>query len=88
MLIERREEKNGLTLVLRGRLDAGHCRNLEDELESALRRGAFRVALDMDGIVFLSSAGIRSLLRYKKTLASLGGDLSVRRPSEFVREIL
>ena len=88
MQIERREEKNGLALVLRGRLDAGHCRSLEDELESALRRGAFRVALDMDGVVFLSSAGIRSLLRYKKTLASLGGDLSVRRPSEFVREIL
>lgn len=88
MLIERREEKNGLVLLLRGRLDAGHCRNLEDELESALRRGAFHVALDMDGVVFMSSAGIRSLLRYKKTLASLGGDLSIRRPSEFVREIL
>lgn len=88
MRIERREDGHELLLTLEGRLDAGSCRNLEDELEAALRRGAYRVALDMGGVDFLSSAGIRSLLRYRKMLAPIGGDLSIRRPSEFVREIL
>ncbi len=88
MRIERCEDGTELFLTLEGRLDAGSCRNLEDELEGALRRGAYRVALDMGGVDFLSSAGIRSLLRYRKMLTSLGGDLSIRRSSEFVREIL
>ena len=88
MRIERREEAAGILLTLEGRLDAGNCRILEDEFEKALRRGAYRVALDMDGVDFLSSAGIRSLLRYRKVLASLGGDLRIRRSSAFVREIL
>lgn len=88
MRIERRENGPELLLTLEGRLDAGSCRNLEDELDAALRRGAYRVALDMGGVDFLSSAGIRSLLRYRKMLAPLGGDLSIRSSSEFVREIL
>jgi anti-anti-sigma factor len=88
MQIERREEQNGLALLLRGRLDAGRCRILEDELEDAIRQGFHRIVLDMDEVLFLSSAGIRRLLRYKRTLTALGGDLAIRRPSEFVREIL
>jgi len=88
MQIERREEQNGLALLLRGRLDAGRCRILEDELEDAIRQGFHRIVLDMDEVLFLSSAGIRSLLRYKRTLTALGGDLAIRRPSEFVQEIL
>lgn len=88
MRIERIEEKKGLVLVLHGRLDAGHCRPLEDELEDALRQGAHRIALDMDDVLFLSSAGIRSLLRYQKILTGIGGELVIFRPSSFVRDIL
>lgn len=88
MHIERKEGENVLLLVLQGRLDAGHCRTLEDELEEHLRRGAYHVALDMAAVPFLSSAGIRTLLHYRKTLLALGGELSICRSSEFVREIL
>ncbi|QVL37467.1 STAS domain-containing protein [Aminirod propionatiphilus] len=88
MHIERKEGKNVLLLVLQGRLDAGHCRTLEDELEEDLRRGAYHVTLDMGEVLFLSSAGIRTLLHYRKTLLALGGELSICQSSEFVREIL
>ena len=88
MRIERIEEKTGLLLTLHGRLDAAHCRNLEDELEDALRQGAHRVTLDMEDVLFLSSAGLRTLLRYQKTLSGLGGALVLSRTSSFVREIL
>ena len=88
MHLERMEEQTGLALVLHGRLDAGSCRHLEEALEDALRQGAHRVALDMEDVPFLSSLGIRSLMLYEKTLRELGGGLSIRRPSSFVREIL
>ena len=88
MHMERVEEKTGWLLILHGRLDAAHGRNLEDEMEDALRQGAHRVALDMGGVDFMSSAGLRILLRYHKALGALGGELVLRRTSEFVRDML
>jgi len=88
MDIERTREDGELLWTLRGRLDAGNCRHLEEELQEALHRGDHRIALDMAEVPYMSSAGIRSLLLCAKTLKGLGGTFSLRRASPFVAEIL
>lgn len=76
------------TLVLAGRFDATWSDGVAAVLAECVRAGAHVVRLDLDGIVFLSSAGIRVLLASYRELSRLGGNLAVTRASEAVFTVL
>lgn len=88
MEIVRTRQRNWLEVVITGRLDAQWADTLDRELADAVRGGARRIYLEMSGIAFLSSAGIRILLKYRKELASLQGSLLILSPSEMVAKVL
>jgi anti-anti-sigma factor len=71
-----------------GRLDAIWADHVAAAVSEAIRAGHHRIALDMAGIDFLSSAGIGVLVRFHKQLRGIGGHLSVIRPSRFVEAVL
>jgi len=77
-----------LELKIEGRLDAQWADQLARELSGLLRDGVRQIHLQMAGINFLSSAGIRILLKYRKELAAADGYLQVVSPSEQVFSIL
>ena len=77
MKIEIRKEGAAVVVSPSGRLDGSGAPVLEAELSAIARRGGGRAVLDCDGIVYISSAGLRALLIGAKTCMQAGGELAI-----------
>ena len=77
-----------LELQVRGRLDGYWADHLSQSLDDAVREGARNLRLNLSEVSYLSSAGIRVLVRAHKQLSAIQGSFSVSAPSEAVRSIL
>ena len=74
-------------LVLSGRLDSFGAQTLDQELATSLRQGNYALLLDLSNVHYVSSAGIRTLLKYNKQFRSLGGQLRIIALSQNAREV-
>lgn len=88
MEIERIQQQDRVEVRISGRLDAHGADDLDRELAEVVRGGARLIRLDMAKIDYLSSAGIRILLKYWKELRKINGLFEVFSPSDTVRNIL
>jgi anti-anti-sigma factor len=86
--IERRECGDGVELAVAGRLDAECAGELARAVEDELRHGFHSIALDLDGVAFLSSAGIRVLFETHRNARTAGGSCLIRTASPPVRKVL
>src|SRR6185369_14630046 len=75
-------------LRLKGRLDANWAEHVSNAVESAIRSGQHHIDLDLADVTYLSSAGIRVLLKYYKQLKAVRGALRVLNPTESVQTVL
>ena len=75
-------------LKCNGRLDANRTGYLNDCIDCLVREGQYRIALDMSGVEYLSSAGIRLLVTQHKNLKSVNGHFYLSVMSDNVRTIL
>ncbi len=80
-------EKNGsaLMLFLEGRLDTTTAPELDRELKASLE-GVTDLAIDMEKLEYLSSAGLRVLLSAQKTM-NKQGTMVVKNVNETIMEI-
>jgi len=83
------EEKGG-RLVIRvvGRFDAVGAKLVGDALEQALKTGRHAVELDMAGVDYLSSAGMRILIIYHRKFSQLRGRFFLSSVGERVGKVL
>ena len=88
MEIAKRDVAGAVELAVSGRLDAYWADHLGGAIEDSVQAGGHRLRLDMAGVVYMSSAGIRVLLRGRKQLQALGGSFAVVNPSAAVRSVL
>ncbi len=88
MEISRESSGDLVTLRLAGRLDANWCNHVEAALTATVRGGDHRLQLDMAGVSYMSSAGLRVLLAFYKQLRSIHGLFGVIHPSDAVRSVL
>lgn len=79
---------DGLVITLAGRLDASWSDLAEKAVRKAIHDGHHRLYLDLNGVGFISSAGIRVILSGVRQTGALGGRLAVVRPSEAARSVL
>ena len=86
--IEVQLKDKAATLLLSGRLDANWAGHLDENIEKLVRTGIYDMQLDTSGIVYISSAGIRILVKQYKNLQSVGGNLSISAFSPQVEEVL
>ena len=88
--MEIRKQRIGdvLELEIQGRLDGYWADHLSQSIEDVVREGTRNLRLNLSGVSYLSSAGIRVLVRAHKQLSAIQGSLSVSAPSEAVRSIL
>ncbi len=77
-----------LILALSGRFDASSSRHFEEEIDRLLAAGHREVQLDMKNVGYLSSAGIRGLLKSHKSLSAAGGALIILKVSPLVQDVL
>ena len=71
MTITKTQENDTLTLNLQGRLDTTTAPQLEGELGAL--DGVKNLVLDFEGLEYISSAGLRVLLKAQKQMNSQGG---------------
>jgi anti-sigma B factor antagonist len=83
------ERRNGARTVLavHGELDLATVGDVRSRLD-ALRREGRSVVLDLDGLAFMDSTGIRLLLQAAQDASRDGWDFSVTRGSFAVRRVL
>ena len=81
------ETRSGWRVVgVRGRADAESA----DELETALRAavdGHAKVAADLGGLEYISSAGLRALIQAARAAQSKGVDLAICSPTASVKKV-
>lgn len=87
-VFQQSKEHGVLTLRLKDRLDAALGERLDTEMSEIIRAGDYQVALDLSAVTYLSSAGIRFLLKTYQSLKKLGGSFSIIRPSPAVKSVL
>lgn len=85
MNIIRKQNGDALTLNIEGRLDTLTAPELENEITTGLD-GVNSLVLDFEKLDYISSAGLRVLLRAEKIMSRLGG-MKVVNVNEAVMEI-
>ena len=85
-----KEDKKGDILVLRirGRLDALSSPVTEKRVFELINEGQHKLLLDLGGVSYLSSAGMRMLLSTTKKLRNLSGRLIVCSMTPNVTDVL
>lgn len=75
-------------VVAAGRLDESWADHLGSALDEVVRDGTHHVRLNMEAVSYLSSAGIRILVRCYQDLKDINGSFAITNPSRQVRNIL
>src|SRR5215813_257139 len=88
MEITRTPCEGGVRLKLCGRLDAAWSAHVQDALAECVRAGQHDIELDLSGVAFLSSAGIRVLLLTYRQLHAIRGRLAIVDASSEVRQVI
>jgi len=71
-----------------GRVDSDTAPDLDDTLGQLQREGHQRIVLDLGGVDFLSSAGLRAIVKAYQTAGKSGGDVRLGPISHPVEVVL
>lgn len=77
-----------LEVRVKGRLDSSWADPLATRLEEVIRGGRHQIILNLSEVTYLSSAGIRVLVKFYKQLHGIKGSFIVSNPSEPVKTVL
>lgn len=88
--METQVEEKGDVVVMRvtGRLDAASSPQLEKQINSIIDAGHFKLVLNLTGVDYLSSAGMRLMLSVSKRLKNLEGKVVVCHLNDEVLEVI
>jgi anti-anti-sigma factor len=80
---------NGVYLLsLQGTLDAPNAMTIEEQFTAALTEQGGQVIVELSGVDYMSSYGLRMLLVGAKALHSAGGGLHLAAPNEHVNKVI
>ncbi len=79
---------NETVIKLSGRLDAAWSSSVDKALQDTIYAGSHKIALDLEQVSYISSAGIRVLVILIKNLKALGGTFRLINASPEVSEVL
>ncbi len=82
-------EKSGQTLIIsaKGRIDGANATEVQGVLSSAFEPGIKLMLLDLGGLTYISSAGLRVIMLTARTLDRSGAKFAVGSPSGPIREV-
>lgn len=87
--VQTRTAENGVTVVApTGRLDVSGAPALRDAITEAVKNGPSRVVIDMEGISFVDSTGLGSVIAALKQIRGSQGELRLAAPNQQVRVVL
>ncbi len=88
-MLEIKESKQNevVVLSLKGKMDASTAGVLDGKVRPLVEGGANRVVLDLAELEYISSAGLRDLLRVAKTLQQVSGKFALSSLRAQVKEV-
>lgn len=87
MEINERSEEGVTIFVLEGRVDGNGAVTLDDVLHSAAAAGKHNMILEMSGVAYMNSAGLRILADVMSANREHGGDLRLVGLNDRVRRV-
>ncbi len=82
-------ELHRATLIeVNGRIDSTNAQQLGNTLNEQIDAGRYQLVIDLSGVEYMSSAGLRELVAALKRVKRNNGDLRIAVPSDRVREVL
>jgi anti-sigma B factor antagonist len=88
MEITRQHADQFTEVIVKGRLDGYWADHLTRALEEVVRSGADHIRLNLAGVDYISSMGIRVLVLFYQQLRRINGSFVVSNPSDPVKRIL
>ncbi|ACN17179.1 RsbV [Desulforapulum autotrophicum HRM2] len=85
-IIQERQDQIEVFKV-KGRLDSNTSPLLEEQLNLCLDKGSTRMVIDFEGLEYISSAGIRVILKTMKKLEHTQGKLVLCTLQDYVQEV-
>ena len=87
--MESRQTDSGVTVLApSGRLDVVGAPALKDAVSEAMKNGQPRLVIDMEGVTFVDSSGLGSVVSALKQVRTSKGDLRLAAPNQQVRVVL
>jgi anti-sigma B factor antagonist len=87
MNIERVQVGAKVVLHVAGRMNAENAAHFESECESCMSEGVRSLVVDLGELIYVSSAGLRSVLTVAKKLKDKGGELRICRLTGMVLQV-
>lgn len=75
-------------VTVSGRVDSSNAAEFEGGLKELTGNGRTNLVLNLTGVTYMSSAGLRTLVSTLKDCKKRGGDMRLASPSERVAEVL
>ena len=85
-IIETRHDQANI-YKLNGRLDSNTSPALEKKLADAMQSGATRMVIDFENLDYISSAGLRIILKTTKDLKKSEGNIVLCAMQDYVKEV-
>jgi anti-anti-sigma factor len=87
--VESRKTDSGVTVLApTGRLDVAGAPALKDAVSQAMKNGKPRLVIDLEGVSFVDSSGLGSVVAALKQVRTSQGDLRLAAPNQQVRVVL
>jgi anti-sigma B factor antagonist len=88
MEILTKEMKRVSMVTVSGRVDSNTAPDFDKALQVLINAGRSNIVVDMKGVEYLSSAGLRALVSAAKASKHSGGDVRIAQPSQRVKEVM
>ena len=87
--VQARQTDGGVTVLTpSGRLDVAGAPALKEAIGDAIKNGRPRLVIDMEGVSFVDSTGLGSVIAALKLVRGSKGDLRLAAPNQQVRVVL
>ncbi len=87
--VETRTADNGITVVApTGRLDVAGAPALKEAISEVVKNGPPRIVIDMEGVSFVDSTGLGSVISALKQVRGSQGELRLAAPNQQARLVL
>jgi anti-sigma B factor antagonist len=74
-------------ITVSGRIDSSNATELDSALAEVTDNDRYNIVLDLSGIEYMSSAGLRAIVGSYRECRTHGGDVRIANPSDRAREV-
>ena len=87
-VLENQGDEHVAVLHLKGELDGSNYKDLQAKVDEIIAGNTNQIIIDMSGLSFMGSAGLRALHTTAKSTQEKGGSVKLVKPSDAAQRVL